>query len=80
MADIAAKNVEMIERVAKAMADAVNDNFDAMSNYYLKIAIAAIKAMHEPTPEMLNVAGVIKGGAYHSAYCEMIDAALGEHK
>lgn len=74
----------MIEFVAEAIADSAS-----AGNGYKQIAIAAIKAMREPTDDM------VEAGDKHAVYwdvrtdstqgeCEpiytaMIDAALGEH-
>lgn len=76
---------KMIERVGKAMADAVALNYDnnqAIFDFYAK---AAIKAMREPTEDMVETsawnapAGEIIGHVQIKyAWYEMIDKALEE--
>lgn len=44
---------EMVERVARAMAEAAGDDYEENRSFLHRVARAAIEAMREPTPEML---------------------------
>lgn len=61
---------EIIERVAKALAEA---HCTSDVDYYVPYAKVAIQAMREPTEEMLDVLLVHK-----KTYQAMIDEALNE--
>lgn len=78
---------DMIERVARALAKA--DPCGDPDWDYTEEAIAAIKAMREPTDEMVNIGEHCADGCYKIDPCgkgaehifiTMIDAALGENK
>jgi hypothetical protein len=67
---------EMVERVARAIDKAMQEQHDPTPGY---LARAAIEAMREPTIDMLRVADVPVGGDYLSpkeCWRGMIDAAL----
>lgn len=75
---------ELVERVARALADAAGEPFDDVSNAkYLGDARAAIEAMREPTAAMLSALGPegikadhdIVRGVYKDVWTTMIDAA-----
>lgn len=72
----------MVERVARAicLADGLDDGLsnafavqktDREWGEWVPLARAAIEAMREPTPEMVEA-----GAGYHEAWPFMIDAAL----
>ena len=68
----------MIERVARALLD--EDRSAFTSDYYQRMARAAIAAMREPTPAMLH-AGVDfreRNARTERIWQAMIDAALNE--
>jgi len=56
---------QLVEKVARAMAEDANDHFDQARLFYMrrsKAAIAAIyEAMREPTPDQLTTAGTMAG-------------------
>jgi hypothetical protein len=69
----------MVEKVAKAMLkDAKNQNVDFRYVCYTSLARAAIKALREPTEEMMNVDApdMPAGGDIKEIWQAMIDAAL----
>ncbi len=72
-----------VEEVARAIAWANNeDDFGRMSEevreLYREQARAAIRAMLEPTEEMLKAGRAHEATDLASEYCAMIDAALAE--
>lgn len=73
---------EMIERVGKAMADAVALNYDNNQAIFDLYAKAAIKAMREPTEEMINAAdnsdSLECGSSAYGCWQAMIDKVLEE--
>jgi hypothetical protein len=64
----------MIERVARAIAEAQGDEPDGDKDFERE-ARAAIAAMREPTDRMLAAANWSRDGAGHGGYEAMIDAA-----
>ena len=77
---------EMIERVARAMAEA--DVHNTAWKLYVREARAAIEAMREPTEEMFVAAYAVNGGKWTDdeyepppkiCWSAMIDAALKPH-
>ena len=75
---------EMVERVAKAICEALGDDWSreglgGLKRGYAPVANAAIEAMREPTPEMTKAAR-LRWNAGHdkTAWRLMIDAALAE--
>ena len=83
---------DMIERVAKAMAENDSGPMDSalfaihwreFGEGYIDSARAAIAAMREPTPEMCKVMYEFGPCAYmetNEVMAALIDAALGEEK
>lgn len=82
---------EMVERVARAIADAGGSDFDqlpskhgpgfGLRNMYMNMARAAIEAMREPTEAMseaMRIANMNVAGGYDgpSGWEAAIDAAL----
>lgn len=65
----------MIEKVARAIAEAVSKNEQA-SNMWSETAKAAIEAMREPSEAMISIIDVTSGAV--EQYQAMIDAALKE--
>jgi len=83
--------MDMIERVAKAMADEQGSNWSALNangpgsglrNMYLRLASVAIKAMKDPTFDMLVAGKAANAGPRSSLhgyiYEAMIEAAMKE--
>lgn len=77
---------EMVERVARAIADAGGSDFDqlpskhgpgfGLRNMYMNMARAAIEAMREPTQRMEDAAFSQTMTIPTRGYTAMIDAAL----
>ncbi len=65
--------MDMIERVARAIANADDNSF---YERYLILAKAAIEAMREPTEEMINFAWDKRAVGVKGSWNTMIDAAL----
>lgn len=83
--------IDMVERVARAIARASNDDPDGLTGsllnederywqHYVKQARAAIEAMREPTKDMRSAAAYYLGQTIDISelYSAMIDAALGK--
>lgn len=84
---------EMIEKVAKAIYagmtieargnlpddwDKIGPDHEKARQGWRKVARAALIAMREPTPEMLDAAAEVDGLAILPEWQSAIDAALGE--
>lgn len=72
-------DLTMIERIARAISDAIGDDNDAIRDYHRRIAIAAIEAMREPTDAMLAAIrpGLVDTDEFIKRdWYKMIDAAL----
>ena len=68
---------EMVERVARAMAERAGFSWEHCTQEQWKSdARAGIEAMREPTKEMVRAAEANAGAPYTYAYRDMIDAAL----
>lgn len=73
---------EMIDRVAAAL-DQVSQTAPSTLSYaemMRAFAVAAIKAMREPTEEMVAAAHYVSFAPGATAYTAMIDVASGESK
>ena len=75
--------MSMIERVARAIAEANMEDFDETPFLHEAMAIAAIEAMGEPTDEMIEAGvtadwGKTLGSRATGTYRAMIHAALNE--
>lgn len=71
----------MIEKVATALAEANQEDFEETRHLHLALARAAIKAMREPTEEMVNAGRnecVVNREQAIRIHSAMIDAALAE--
>lgn len=71
---------EMIERVARAIADADMEDYMEFAHRYDAAARAAIEAMREPSEKMVLAGKAVEPRHYtfSSSYLAMIDAALEE--
>jgi hypothetical protein len=84
--------MSMVERVARAMCEAAEEDWDAASyldtasgnapedqrDYWRVMARAAIEAMREPTDEVNDALDRVPGGFGRGAWLEGIDAALSD--
>lgn len=95
-------NTSLVERMARAICEAEGLDWEAQSNpqtsgsgnddteHYFEVAIAALKAMREPTPKMYGAGGVEQfkadmaqtppRDAVGKMWQAMITAALQEHE
>lgn len=74
--------MDMVERVARVLAASMCGS-ERKWKLYVPQAIAAIKAMREPSEGMVEACAgteMIEKRLYAGAYRCMIDASLGEHK
>jgi hypothetical protein len=76
------KEHDMIERVARAIADANMEDYGELKELHDALARAAIEAMRVPADAMLDAACELYLASDHDyriIYQAMIDAALREH-
>lgn len=70
--------MDMIEKVARAIADANMEDFEEFRALHEEMARAAIEAMKEPSQNMIDAIDDSDVYSFWSTYQDAIDAALGK--